>query len=314
MVPAMKKAAQPVAEGNSQLESVLANMELRVLKTDYPDERARILNLAGDLCFDGGARERALSYYGRSIDVHLAAAQLDAAVSVCRKIVRLTPEVVRARCTLAWISLSRGVMEEARERVVEYAAAAAAAGQEEQAARHLRHMTDVSDHQEILESLADALMQLGDDVGADRAFGAAFGHGGPTVGYLLPDEPQRRWATVLKLIRGDDPEAAAIVEAAAAEESSESPSPAVCATWMYATPAAVGPAIATASPAVSGANIQVVVEPGHIDEPLAAVAAVLDAEVPLVTTDESPVDEAAAPKRSRLAARRWRKRRSNSAS
>jgi tetratricopeptide (TPR) repeat protein len=211
MVPA---SPTPPA-GVAPLENVLANMELRALNVQFPDERARIFNLAGDLCFDSGSRERALSYYGRAIDVHLAAEQADAAVGVCRKIVRLTPEVVRARCTLAWISLGRGLMREAKERIADYASAASAAGQEETATRHLRLMTDVSDHQEVLESLADALMQLGDDVGADRAFGAAFGH--PAAGSaILPQEPQQRWATVLKLIRGE-----AIVPATAAAVAPE---------------------------------------------------------------------------------------------
>lgn len=199
MLPAGQ--TQPTS-GAAPLESVLANMELRALSVEFPDERARIFNLAGDLCFDSGSRERALSFYGRAIDVHLAAEQADAAVSVCRKIVRLTPEVVRARCTLAWISLGRGLMLEAKDRIADYAAAASAAGQEETASRHLRLMTDVSDHQEVLESLADALMQLGDDVGADRAFGAAFGHPAAGAG-ALPQEPQQRWATVLRLIRGE---------------------------------------------------------------------------------------------------------------
>lgn len=213
MLPAAQ--TQPAA-GTPPLESVLANMELRALKVDFPDERARIFNLAGDLCFDSGARERALSFYGRAIDVHLDSEQADAAVSVCRKIVRLTPEVVRARCTLAWISLGRGLMAEAKDRIADYASAASAAGQEETAARHLRLMTDVSDHQEVLESLADALMQLGDDVGADRAFGAAFGHPAAGAG-VLPLEPQQRWATVLKLIRGEEvgPEKAQPAAAAA---------------------------------------------------------------------------------------------------
>ena len=49
------------------LERILANMELRALKGDFPDERARIFNLAGDLCFDAGKRERSLSYYGRPL-------------------------------------------------------------------------------------------------------------------------------------------------------------------------------------------------------------------------------------------------------
>jgi hypothetical protein len=189
--------------GVPQLESVLATMELRALKTAFPDERARIFNLAGDLCFDSGLRERALSYFGRSIDVYLAAEQPEAAVGVCRKIVRLTPEVVRARCTLAWISLGRGLIEEAKQRIADYAAAASEAGQEETASLHLRLMTDVSANVDVLEALAEALMTLGDGAGANRAFGAALGHGQTCA--ELPEEPAQRWTTVLKLLSGDRP-------------------------------------------------------------------------------------------------------------
>ena len=187
-----------------QLESVLATMELRALKAPFSDERARIFNLAGDLCFDAGLRERALSYFGRSIDVYLASEQPEAAVGVCRKIVRLTPEVVRARCTLAWISLGRGLIEEAKQRISDYAAAAVDAGQRETATHHLRMMTDVSANVDVLETLAEALMQLGDDAGADRAFGAAWGHS-MASNSALPEEPTQRWTTVLRLLSGDRP-------------------------------------------------------------------------------------------------------------
>jgi hypothetical protein len=183
------------------LEQLLANMELRALKVSYPDERARIFNLAGDICFDGGARERALAYFGRAIDVHLAAEQIDAAVAVCRKIVRLTPEVVRARCTLAWMALGQGLIEEARLRIADYARAAASAGQEQTASRHLRLMTDVAVNQEVLQSLAEALLEIGDDIGANRAFGAAMGHRENVTGTTM--DPAVRWSTVLRVVSGN---------------------------------------------------------------------------------------------------------------
>ncbi|MEX2281233.1 MAG: hypothetical protein WEE89_01970 [Gemmatimonadota bacterium] len=189
------------AVGSANLEPVLSNMELRALNVAFPDERARIFNLAGDLCFDAGARERALIYYGRAIDVLVAADQIDGAVGVCRKIVRLTPEVVRARCTLAWMALGQGVIQEARQRIADYARAAASAGQEQAASRHLRRMTDIAANQEILESLAEALLEIGDDVGADRAFGAAAGHvdsNSPTF------DSQARWETVVRILAGND--------------------------------------------------------------------------------------------------------------
>ena len=195
-----KQATEPSVPN---LERVLANMELRALRVAYPDERARIFNLAGDLCFDAGIRERSLAYYGRAIDVYLDSDLVDAAVAVCCKIVRLTPEVVRARCTLAWLALGRGLFEEAKQRIADYANAASTAGQERFAAKHLRLMTDMSENQEILESLAEALLDLGDDTGADRAFGAALGH--PTPSPDVPQDSEERWALVVSMLRGDGP-------------------------------------------------------------------------------------------------------------
>jgi hypothetical protein len=192
----------PTHHGDSDLEQLLANMELRVLRATYPDERARIFNLAGDICFDRGSRERALSYFGRAIDVHLGAEQIDAAVGVCRKIVRLTPEVVRARCTLAWMALGRGLIEEARQRIGEYARAAASAGQEETASRHLRLMTDVAANQEVLQCLAEALLEIGDDVGANRAFGAAMSHANGKAPSRM--DPDLRWSTVLRVLSANN--------------------------------------------------------------------------------------------------------------
>ena len=204
--------------GTLPIEDVLANMELRAMRVEYPDERARIFNLAGDICFDGGLRERALSYYGRAIDVFLAAAQIDAAVGVCRKIVRLTPEVVRARCTLAWMALGRGLIQEARQRIADYAAAALPAGQAQTAARHLRLMTDVSANVELLESLADALKKLGDADGAAHAFDAAMSPREFT--HELPAEPTQRWSTVLRLLSTDSPTLDPIERAIPATEPS----------------------------------------------------------------------------------------------
>ena len=187
----------------SNLEDLLARMELRALRVGHPEERARIFNLAGDLCFDAGARERSLSYYGRAIDIYIATQQLEAAANMCRKIVRLTPEVVRARCTLAWVALGRGLIQEARLRIAEYAEAAAAAGKAGAAAQHLRLMTEVAENQEVLESLAEALLQVGDDAGANKAYGAALGRVQPRK-VRLPDSPEERWTAILEMLGGYD--------------------------------------------------------------------------------------------------------------
>ena len=180
------------------LASVLPAMESRAAQATQPDERARILNLAGDLCFDAGHRERALQFYDRSIDTYLSAGLYAAAVAICQKVVRLTPEVIRARCTLAWMAIARGMLDEARERIQEYAEAATRMSDARLAWGHLRMMAEVCESQEVLETVAEALLRLGDVRGADRVYGAAYGS---PLDRKLPEEPTQRWSVVMDRIR-----------------------------------------------------------------------------------------------------------------
>jgi hypothetical protein len=218
------------ANSTDSLEPVLANMELRALKVSFPDERARIFNLAGDLCFDAGSRERALTYYGRAIDVHIGANEIDSAVSVCRKIVRLTPEVVRARCTLAWVALGQGVILEAKQRIADYAHAASSAGQEKAASQQLRLMTEIAANEDVLQSLAEALLEIGDDVGADRAFGAAAHR---FAAQNSATDPQARLNAVIRVLVGND---ATVVQVAAAPMAETIGEPTVAASEPMVEP------------------------------------------------------------------------------
>lgn len=179
----------------SSLSAMLRSMESRANAADYPDQKARILNLAGDLCFDAGERERALSFYGRAIDMHVAHEQFSAAVAICQKIVRLTPEVVRARCTLAWMAIARGMIEEAQSRIAEYKSAAEAKGQTRVARAHLLMMAEVIENRDLLITIAEALIELGDAENADRVYGAAFGC---SFEHRMAGDADERWRTVLK--------------------------------------------------------------------------------------------------------------------
>jgi tetratricopeptide (TPR) repeat protein len=190
--------ADPMQGSGIDLDMVLPSMERRAEQALLPDERARIINLAGDLCFDAGARERALEYYDRAIDTYLSVGLYASAVAVCQKIVRLTPEVIRARCTLAWLAIARGMLSEARDRIHDYADAAGRLNDSRLAWGHLRMMAEVCESQEVLESVADALLQLGDVRGADRVYGAAYG--GELATRKLPEDPQSRWGVVLERI------------------------------------------------------------------------------------------------------------------
>lgn len=180
--------------GMTDLDAILPRMERRADSSLFPTERARILNLAGDLCFDAGQRERALIYYDQAIDIYLALGMYASVAAVCQKLVRLSPSVVRARCTLAWMAIARGQEREARERIQEYANAALPQEDHSLARGHLRMMAEVSDSADVLHAVGDALRILGDSRGAERAYAAAMG--GP-IGRKLPEEPERRWEVVI---------------------------------------------------------------------------------------------------------------------
>jgi tetratricopeptide (TPR) repeat protein len=177
------------------LDAVLPRMERRADNSLFPTERARILNLAGDLCFDAGQRDRALIYYDQAIDIYLALGMYASVAAVCQKLVRLSPNIVRARCTLAWMAIARGQAREARERIADYASAAAPRDSQRLARGHLRMMAEVADLPEVLEAIANGLRVLGDTRGADRAAAAAAG--GDLEARKLPSEPERRWEVVL---------------------------------------------------------------------------------------------------------------------
>ena len=181
----------------ASLSAMLRSMEARAKQAEYPDQKARILNLAGDLCFDAAQRERSLDYYGRAIDIHIAHHEYAAAVSICQKIVRLTPEVVRARCTLAWMAIARGLINEAQGRISDYKSAAEASGQSRMARAHLLMMAEVIENRDLLVTIAEALIELGDAENADRVYGAAFGC---SYEHRMSGDNDERWRTVLRRI------------------------------------------------------------------------------------------------------------------
>lgn len=157
-----------------------------------PGFDAQFFNRAGDLCVEAQDRERALLYYGRAIDAYLRAGRYNAAGAVCRKLLRISPGSVRARCTLAWLSIGKGLLGDAQWEVDEYVDAAVAAGQSDLAARQLRMMADATYDPELRALLADHLHKLGDDEAASLI--------------ELPDnderddreEPEALWSRVLR--------------------------------------------------------------------------------------------------------------------
>ena len=75
----------------------------------------------GDAAIYEGDIRGALANFGAAIDVYLDTRDFDAAIKTCRKLIRVAPEVARARFTLAFLLIGRGELEQARKELVWYA-------------------------------------------------------------------------------------------------------------------------------------------------------------------------------------------------
>lgn len=115
---------------------------------------------AGQLCANAGDVAGALQYYGRAVDAYLSIGHGREAEVLCRRIIDLKPDVVRARRTLALILLGRGDLVGAAEQVREYVAAARAAGQEELTIRQLRLMAELTADPRLKENLLAQCREL----------------------------------------------------------------------------------------------------------------------------------------------------------
>jgi len=154
-----------------QFETLLESLERRVATTEEPAQKARIFNLAGDMCFDANQAERGLSYYDLAINVFTECEQFEAAAKICEKIVALKPDAVRPYYTLAWIAIKRGRVEEARVRIEQYVFAAEAQKLVRLARPYLVGLAETSANHEVLDSIAEGLIQLNDAKGANAVYG-----------------------------------------------------------------------------------------------------------------------------------------------
>src|SRR5690606_16963117 len=89
---------------SQRLEQELGSLE-RQAAAASPGYETQFLNRAGNLCVEAGQPDRALGYYGRAIDAYLESGRYAAAEVLCGKLLRIAPDAVRVRCTLAWLAL-----------------------------------------------------------------------------------------------------------------------------------------------------------------------------------------------------------------
>jgi len=146
----------------------LERIERELEKVSHGREAARLLNRAGDLYLGKGERPTALQRYGDAIDAYLQSGEYDNAMAVCRKIIRVVPEVIRTRRTLAWLCLGKGFLEIAREHIEAYTHASIESELEPLAVQHLQLMAQYVDRPDFREFLAEKLDELGDAEAAEQ--------------------------------------------------------------------------------------------------------------------------------------------------
>ena len=138
----------------------------------------QLWNRAGDLCLTGGLVHRALVYYGRAVDAYLKAGYTGPAAAMCRKILRSSPEAVRAHCTLACLAAHGKQFVEVEREVRSFVEASRRTRTERLTIPRLRLMAEAVDDPEVKRWLAAQLHELGDELGARRVL----------VSVDLPDE------------------------------------------------------------------------------------------------------------------------------
>jgi len=191
-----------VPPADRKLEAALAELESKAsaASTEY---RAQHFARAAELCANANQRDRALHYWGQAIDLYLTTAKPRAAAALCRKIINYAPDTIRARRTLALLSLGEGEMRQAGEDLEQYVEAAQRAHHEKLARKQILLMSEATSAPEFRERAADLLQRLGDDAAADRLREhAPSAEGAPdpaTDEPLLLDEASERWSTILRL-------------------------------------------------------------------------------------------------------------------
>lgn len=162
-------------------------------------QRPPLLDRAAGLFQEIGAHDRALDALGRSIDALLDCERLDAAIALCRRVIRDYPRVVRARCTLTCLLADRGDLGEAVGQLNEYLRRAQLAGVDDIAIDRLRLLANYPFCPEFRDQVRAAVERLGGDGELPR----------PLTSVSLPGLLRARYPALRGLVSGSVPLATA---------------------------------------------------------------------------------------------------------
>lgn len=179
-----------------RLERELQSLEEQAKEASAGYE-TQFLNRAANLCVDAGQPARALGYFGRAIDAYLESGRFNAAEVLCKKLLQIAPDAVRARCTLAWLSIGKGFRGGPDLEIAEYVRAAKKANKSELAVKQLVMMAEATTNADLREILAEHILDLGEDAEADRIFGVVYAERNGLRAPALADEG-KLWADLLQ--------------------------------------------------------------------------------------------------------------------
>ena len=145
------------ASMRGEYEHLLAQARKSPVATD----RARLLNLAGDLALNLGDDKGALAALGEALDVHLRDRDYHSARAVARKLLRVRSSTIRVRSTLAWLAIAQDLPSDARVALDLYVTSLKTESDREFAIRHLTTMVHATDDRALRASIADHLALLG---------------------------------------------------------------------------------------------------------------------------------------------------------
>jgi hypothetical protein len=182
-----------------RLEAALKKV-VEALPSAPPRQKAILFLRAGDICVSVEERRKALGWYGRAVDQLMELRAADEAARVCRLIVFVQPDAVRARGTLTWIAIGTDQIESALEHLPAYVEAARVAGQNTLAAQQLGWMFEVVTDPTLRSQIVEEMKTLG---GAEAAARLAERRPPPA-----PLKREQLWAHVLDATVGGPARAA----------------------------------------------------------------------------------------------------------
>ena len=161
--------------------------------------RARALEAAADARVYESEVEDAKVNYGWAIDTFLEERAFEEAIRICRKLIRLAPDVVRTRYTLLFLLIGLGRFDEAVPALEEYVEVVRRSGTRSYAVPRLQLLAHVTDDARTSERIVETLRRFG----VAEARGDTSEHG-PAADLPSQEERLQRWETLLPIALRDD--------------------------------------------------------------------------------------------------------------